>query len=198
MEITDRKLTRQEAHDLAVLIRERARVLKAAASEQAAICLADFEKQISAIYEWDQDEVWKSAVEGVLPLVKEAEEKIAQRCSEMGIPKQFAPHLTVAWTGRGQSAVAERRTELRRAAKAEIDMMEKAAITKIEKQAVDLRTHVISLGVVSADAKMFLESLAPIEENMRGLEFTTISERVEIERKKMNEHYKRLGYRFAS
>ncbi len=52
--------------------------------------------------------------------------------------------------------------------------MTKAAITKIEKQALDLHTQVVGMGLLSADAKMFLESLAPIEESMRALDFGEI------------------------
>ena len=52
--------------------------------------------------------------------------------------------------------------------------MTKAAITKIEKQALDLRTQVVGMGLLSADAKMFLESLAPVEEWMRALDFGEI------------------------
>ena len=82
-----------------------------------------------------------------------------------------------------------RRNELRRVAKASIDAMTKAVITKIEKQALDLRTQVVGMGLLSADAKMFLESLAPVEESMRALDFG------EIERKLEREQQARLADR---
>jgi len=67
--------------------------------------------------------------------------------------------------------------------------MTKAAITKIEKQALDLRTQVVGMGLLSADAKMFLESLGPVEESMRALDFG------EIERKLEREQQARLADR---
>lgn len=77
--------------------------------------------------------------------------------------------------------LAQRRSELRRVAEASIKAMTKAAITKIENQSLDLRTQVVSMGLLSADAKMFLESLAPIEDSMRSLDFGEIERRLEKE-----------------
>ena len=74
-----------------------------------------------------------------------------------------------------------RRNELRRVAKASIDAMTKAAITKIGKQALDLRTQVVGMGLLSPDAKLFLESLAPVEESMRALDFGEIERKLEKE-----------------
>ena len=46
-----------------MIIKERAKVLKAHVAHQSAACLADFEKQIAAEYRFDDDEVWKAATE---------------------------------------------------------------------------------------------------------------------------------------
>jgi hypothetical protein len=62
-------------------------------------------------------------------------------------------------------------------AKTTVEAMFRAAVTRIDKQSLHLRTQVVGMGIMSAEAKLFLESLAPIEESMRMLEFT------EIERK---------------
>jgi hypothetical protein len=112
----------------------------------------------------------------------------------LGIPKTFAPRLEVNWQGRGENAMAHRRTELRRVAKASIDAMTRAAITKIEKQALDLRTQVVAMGLLSNDAKLFLESLAPIEESMRALDFTEVERRLEKEHQERIEDRRRFGY----
>jgi hypothetical protein len=66
-------------------------------------------------------------------------------------------------------------------AKTSIDAMTKAAITRIEKQALDLRTEVVGMGLLSSDAKMFLESLAPVEDSMRALDFSEIEKKLEKE-----------------
>lgn len=177
-----RQLSRNETHDLSMIIKDRTKVLKAHAEEQAAVCMADFEKKLAAIYSWDQDEIWKEAALEAQKSAKEAQEKIAKRCEELGIPKTFAPSLAVSWQGRGENALRDRRTELRRVAKTSIEAMTKAAITKIEKQSLDLRTQVVGMGLLSSDARLFLESLAPVEDAMRALDFAEIEQKLEQEK----------------
>ena len=177
-----RKLSRTETHDLSMVIKDRTKVLRAHAEEQAAACLADFETKMATVYTFDQDEVWKKATEEARKVVEQSQNTIAKRCKELGIPASFAPSISASWQGRGENMLAARRTELRRVAKASIDAMTKAAITKIEKQALDLRTQVISMGLISPDAKMFLESLAPVEESMRALDFGEIERKLEKEK----------------
>ena len=77
--------------------------------------------------------------------------------------------------------MSQRRTELRRVAKSSIEAMKLAAVTKIEKQSLELRTQVVAMGLLSAEAKMFLESLAPIEDAMRSLDFVEVERRLELE-----------------
>src|SRR5690348_17862115 len=176
-----RQLSRNETHDLSMIIKDRTKVLKAHAEEQAAACLADFERQLAAIYSWDHDEVWKKATEEAQKVCHEVQNKIAKRCEELGIPRTFAPQIGIAWQGRGENASRERRTELRRVAKTSVDAMLKAAVTKIEHQSLDLRTQVVSMGLLSAEAKLFLESLAPVTEAMRSLDFHDIEKKLERE-----------------
>ena len=189
MDDEPRKLSRNETHDLSMIIKDRAKVLRAHAEEQAAACLADFESKMATVYTFDQDEVWKKATEEARRVVAESQMIIAKRCKELGFPATFAPSISASWQGRGENMLSARRAELRRVAKASIEAMTKAAITKIEKQALDLRTQVVGMGLLSADAKMFLESLAPIEESMRALDFG------EIERKLEREQQARLADR---
>lgn len=176
-----RQLSRNETHDLSMIIKDRTKVLKAHADEQAAACIADFERKMAANYTWDQDDIWKEATAEANKAVAAAQEIVAKRCEELGIPKTFAPRLGMTWEGRGENKVASRRSELRRVAKTSIEAMTKAAITKIEKQSLDLRTQVVGMGLLSADAKMFLESLAPVEDAMRSLDFAEIEQRLERE-----------------
>ena len=125
-------------------------------------------------------------------MVQASQAAIAKRCKELGIPASFAPTISASWQGRGENMLASRRAELRRVAQTSIAAMTKAAITKIEKQALDLRTQVVGMGLLSADAKLFLESLAPIEENMRALDFTEIEKRLEKEQQLRLEDRRRL------
>ena len=177
-----RRLSRTEVHDLSMVLKDRTKVLRAHAEEQAAACMADFETKMATVYTFDQDEVWKKATEEARRVVEQSQNTIAKRCKELGIPASFAPSISASWQGRGENMLASRRTELRRVAKSSIEAMTKAAITKIEKQALDLRTQVISMGLISADAKMFLESLAPVEESMRALDFGEIERKLEKEK----------------
>jgi hypothetical protein len=187
-----RKLTRTETHDLSMIIKDRTKVLKAHAEEQAAACMAEFEAKLAAEYSWDQDEVWKSATLEAQKVIEEAQKKVAEQCERLGIPKTFAPRLGMTWEGRGENSLSQRRAELRRVAKSGIEAMTKAAMTKIEKQSLDLRTQVVSMGLLSADAKIFLESLAPVEDAMRSLDFAEIEHRLEKEQKLRLADRKRL------
>jgi hypothetical protein len=193
-ERTGRQLSRNETHDLSMIIKDRTKVLRAHADEQAARCMADFEKKLAAIYSWDQDEIWKAATEEALKVVKESQEKIAARCEELGIPKTFAPSIGASWSGRGENALNERRSELRRVAKSSIEAMTKAAITRIEKQGLDLRTQVVAMGLLSENAKIFLESLAPVEEAMQSLDFAEIELTLEREQQRRIADRRRFGY----
>ncbi len=85
--------------------------------------MADFEKKISAIFSYDDDETWKAAYASAEQAVAEAKVVIAQRCRELRIPPEFAPDIDVAWYRRGENAVNQRRIELRRVAKTEIDAL---------------------------------------------------------------------------
>lgn len=178
-----RQLSRTETHDLSMIIKDRGKVLKAHAEEQAAACMADFERKLAAVYTFDSDETWKAATDKTMQAVRECQDVIAKRCEELGIPRTFAPSVSATWSGRGENMLSARRTELRAVAQTSIAAMTKAAITKIEKQSLDLRTQVVSMGLVTAEAKMFLESLAPIEESMRSLDFAEVEVKLEREKK---------------
>ncbi len=184
-----RRLTSKETHDLSMIIKDRTKVLRAHAEEQAAHCLADFENKISQIFKFDSDDVWKKVAEEAAGVIAEANRKIEARCAKLGIPKEFAPGLELKWHARGQNATSGRRDELRRVAKSQIEAMKKAAVTKIEKQSLDLRTQVVTMGILSMDGKLFLESLAPVEEAMHSLDFAAI----ELSLAKENADRKRLG-----
>lgn len=181
---TPRALSRNETHDLSMIIKDRAKVLKAHVAEQATAFLADFEQKLAAVYSFDEDEVWRQAAEKAQEVVASAQKVIAERCKELGIPKDFAPGLDITWHGRGQNALNLRRIELRRVAKASVEAMSAAAVAKIERQSLDLRTQIVAMGLLSAEAKLFLDSLAPVEEMMRALQFDDIERKLEIERKR--------------
>jgi len=192
MNLPPRQLSRSETHDLGMIIRDRGKVLKAHAEAQAAACMADFESKMAAEYTYDQDPVWKKAAAKAQDVVNQAQDEIMKRCEELGIPRVFAPSVGLAWNGRGENALAMRRLELRRVAKSAIDAMVKAAITNVEKQSLNLRTQVVAMGLLSADARLFLESLAPIEESMRSLDFAEIERKLDAEQQLRVADHRRL------
>jgi hypothetical protein len=185
------RLSRSETHDLSMIIKDRAKVLKAHIEEQAARFTAEFEQQVSSVYAFDQEQIWAEATQRAQAEVAAANEKIMKHCKELGIPAQFAPGLTLSWHGRGQNMLEYRRAELRSAAKAKIAAMTRIAQTKIEQQSLDLRTQVVAMGVVSPDARLFLESLAPVTETMKALSVNDIMK--ELETRERQSPQRRIG-----
>lgn len=164
-------LTTRERQDLGALIRRHEKLAKTAATQRAAELLADFERQLDTQYGFDSDETWRDAHTAATKAVQAAQEVVAARCAELGIPKAFAPTISgVSWFGRGQNAIKERRAELRRIATTRIDALRKAAVTQIEAESVRLQTEVVTTSLTSDHARAFLDRLPVIEQLMRPLE----------------------------
>jgi hypothetical protein len=58
---------------------------------------------------------------------------------------------------------------------------------------LDLRTQVVAMGLLTAEAKLFLDSLAPVEDAMQALDFGKIETKM-IEQRKSNSGPRRLGF----
>jgi hypothetical protein len=155
-------MTRAEREDLQRLIRQRERLLKSAAKERSAELLADFENQMGQEYSFNQDEVWKKAREPADREVKKAQTQIAARCVELGIPKRFAPDLTLGWWGRGENALKERRSELRKMAQTQMGSLE-------------AQTELACAGLTSEAAKSFVDKLPAIADLMPMLSFAEVA-----------------------
>lgn len=184
-----RLLNRNEAHDLSMIIKDRTKVLKAHVEQQRTAMLADFEKQMAAYYRFDQDEIWKSAMERAQSIVAECQLEVAKRCEELGIPKTFAPSIQIGWAGRGENAVRERQAELRRVAKTSVEAMAADAIVKIERDSLDLRTQVVAMGLLSTEAQTFLKTLKPVEDAMQKLDFKVIERQLQVEQSQRRLRY---------
>lgn len=167
-------MTKGERADLTRLVRQRERLMKTLASQRAAELLADFERQMGAIYSFDDDETWKAAHAAADKAVKDAKAVIAQRCEEMGIPKEFAPTINASWWDRGQNAMKERRAELRKMATARTAAQEKSARTEIEKISIQAQTELVAGGLTSEAAQAFLTSMPSVEVLMPALDATQI------------------------
>ena len=168
-------ITKSEREDLQRLVRQREKVLKSAAKQRSAELLADFENQMGQCYSFDEDETWAAAVNAAEQEVAKARARVAARCVELGIPKQFAPDLDVEWFSRGENAVKQRRDELRRMAVTRIEAIERDAITKIEMTSLEAQTRLAMAGLTSQAAQQFLSELPPVEKLMPLLSFAEMS-----------------------
>lgn len=162
-------MLRREREDIERVSRDKERVLKAAADARAAELMADFEKQIATIYSFDQNENWTVAYQLGEEAVKQANKSIAAECKKLGIPPEFTPSLLFYWNGRGQNSCAERRTELRRVARASIEALTKKAKHSIALNFSEFRIHLVSESLQSDEAKAFLESMPTADELMPKL-----------------------------
>lgn len=88
----------------------------------------------------------------------------------MAFPKNFSYH----WARRGENEYNQRRDELRKVAKAEIDAMEKVARVQIESESVRAQTEIIANGLSSEAALSFLENLPSIDTMMPALDISSI------------------------
>ncbi len=168
------KMTSAERNDLRSLIRQRARLMKTEVKQRRLELMADFERQLSAVFSYDQDETWKDAHALAEQAVKDAQVVIQERCRELNIPKEFAPTISMMWFGRGQNAVKDRRAELRIAAKARLDALEATAKTEIERISVNGQTDLIADGLTSEAAQAFLEHMPSAETLMPVLELNQV------------------------
>lgn len=168
------RMTKGEREDLLRLIKQRERVAKSGAEQRSAVLLAEFEQQISAVYAFDQDSVWRQAYEAAAAAFAKANAEIAARSAELGIPEPFQPQLHMAWARRGENELKQRRDELRRVAKAEIAALEQTARVQIETESIRAQTEVVSTGLSSEAAVAFLERLPAVETLMPTLELASI------------------------
>ena len=175
-------MTKAEREALGSLIRKREKVLKSHAQERSAKLMAEFDASCAKVYHWDEDEVWTEVMREAKETIEKAKVTIAARCKRLGIPPEFAPDISLAWYGRGHNAAAERRAELRRAAKSRIEAIEKEAIVRIERMSLEAQTEVIASGLESATAKDFLGKMPELDRLMPSVHIAEIQSLVDARR----------------
>jgi len=168
-------MTKDERENLQRLVRQREKVLKSAAKQRSLELLADFENEMGQAYSFDQDEVWEQATKIAQAALTKANEQIAVRCQEIGIPRRFAPGLELSWYGRHENITKSRRAELRKMAETRIEAIEAKAITGIEVGCLEAQTTLAVAGLTSEAAYAFVEKLPSIETLMPALSFTEIA-----------------------
>jgi len=139
----------------------REKVAKSELDARAAKAKSDFEAHIQAQYNYNEDAVWKEAMERAQPFINEASRAIAERSRELGIPSRFAPQLTARWSG--QATAKEERAELRRLAASRIDAMVARGKVAIETEAARLQVELISGAIESLEGNAFLTRIPAAE-----------------------------------
>jgi hypothetical protein len=169
-------MAKGERDDLQRLVRQREKVLKSAARQRSAELVADFENQMGQEYSFDQDETWAEATKIAQAEVAKAQDRVAARCRELGIPRQFAPSLDLHWRHRGyDNSVKDRKEELRRMAQTQIAAIERKAIVEIEMSCLKAQEQIAVAGLTSATAKQFIDRLPSVEMLMPALSFAELA-----------------------
>lgn len=187
--MTEKQMTKGEREDLIRLVKQRERVAKAAAEQRSAALLAEFEHQISALHDFNKNEVWSAAVAAGIAAAKEANRKIDEEAAALGIPEEFRPKLNITWDRRGENEYSQRRDELRRAAKAEIAAIEKTARVQIEAASVQAQSEIIATGLTSAAAITFLENMPKVETLMPLLDAASVQAKLADKSKERGRYY---------
>jgi len=168
-------MTKSERADLARLARMREKAAKGQVEQRAAELLADATAKLSAIYRVD-DAAWADVTAAAKAAAVEADREVAKRCEALGIPPEFRPSLSLAWYGRGQNAMAERRQELRATARSRIEAEAKRARAAIEAASLEIQTQILSDGLTSEAARGFLESMPSPAELMPAVDIQSLDE----------------------
>lgn len=182
------KLTRGERDDLAKVARLRARTAKSHIAVREAELLADAEAQLAATYNFC-DEDWRHITEAAQAAIRAADEQVAEICRQRGIPEQFRPHLYFWWQGRGENAVAGRRAELRKVARANIAAQGRTAKLLIEARESEVLTELLAGGLTSMAAQQYLESIPDPAKLMPPQTIAALEAAAESPRRTFNSDY---------
>ena len=78
----------------------------------------------------------------------------------------FQTSISAYWYGRGENATAKRRSELTKVAVTRIEERYRAALTTIEAKSAEVQTHILVGGLMSGEARAFVESVPSASELM--------------------------------
>ena len=139
-------------------MRERAKLGRVMAAERSAELLAEAEAQLAEIYQVE-DRRWADVTREADAAIAKLEQELAERCAAARIPEIFRPHLSLGWSGRGQSGNKDRRAELRKVLQTRIAAMEAKAITKIDVAKVEALTEIARDGLETTTAMAFIDKM---------------------------------------
>lgn len=165
--------TKGERTELISAVKTRSKAAKARADQRCAALLADVEAQLAARFE-PEDAAWRDITGMAAAAIREANERLADRCRELGIRETLAPRLHLAWADRGENDTAARRAELRRVAESRAEALRKAAHAEIDAQHSELVIQIVGTGLESAAAREILGALPSVEQLMPALSLAEI------------------------
>ena len=169
-----RLMTPRERDELAGLVRKRERVAKSDAKQRAARLRADAEAQLGHIF-GAEDAAWVDITRKADELIRAANNELAQRCRELGIPEQMRPSLHLGWSGRGGSyADRQRRAEIRAMVDRRIAELEATARLEIERTSLETQTALLAGGLETDEARRFLAAMPTAEQLMPALDMTAL------------------------
>jgi hypothetical protein len=176
------RMTRFEREDLLKIARMHAKVAKADAVSRSAKLRAEFEAQLAAEYDYDDDETWRKAHAAAFAAAEQAQDIVARRCEELGIPRRFAPSLHLHWYRRGENGVKSRRAELTRVAHSKIHQLEKEAKLAIDRASVETQTKLLASALESAEAQAFLAAMPTAAQLMLLVSLQEVRKEIELAR----------------
>ena len=97
-------MKRSDEQRLERIINARHRLTRQKAKERAAVLKAEVEDQLNSAYHFDDDEVWAEAKARADAAAQVAQQEVAARCRELGIPAQFQPRISAGWGYGGGSS----------------------------------------------------------------------------------------------
>jgi hypothetical protein len=158
-------ISRSEREELARIARLRSKVSKASVAAREAELMAGVEEQLSAEYQFD-DHAWADIARAAAAACAKADQEVAQRCRDLGIPDRYRPSLHVSWSSRGENSLSMRRAELRALAWRRVDAFGKRAKEQIEAVTAEVLTELITQGIESEEGRAFLEKIPTPEQLM--------------------------------
>lgn len=152
-------LTPSERQDLLKYVRGHARVVRAEVTQRAQELQAAFERQLAAVYPFDNDETWNMVADAVNAVVLHANSAVKARCAGLGIPHQFTPYLYSSLYSGGADAVRWLRDYLCQAAASHIEAKKRVAFAVIAWESAKIQEMVIVDGLSPDRACDMLKAL---------------------------------------
>jgi hypothetical protein len=159
----------KEREQLIRLARLRAKQAKAGAAEREKILAAEVADLTAAEFA-ARDELWAEATAIAEEAAAKANEVIAARCADLGIPAKHAPRLELGWSARSRDfSDYTRRGELEKLAAKRLAALTAAAKSAIDRGLLETETALIAGSLESDEARAVLAAMPAVEDLMPPL-----------------------------